>query len=127
MVMISEAVSLAPYPSVTVMVAVMVEPTGRPLSMVSVELVPRMVPMSSIHVKSAVRDSASMSEVLWIISSVTFASTVLEGEILKLSMFGAVFSIAIVLDVSIAAPSVSTVDAVQTIVSVGLFSAGFMV
>ena len=104
MVMISEAVSLAPYPSVTVMVAVIVEPTGRPLSMVNVELVPRMVPVSSIHVNSAVRDSASMSEVLCIISSVTFASTALEGEMLRLSTLGAVFSTMIVLEVSVVAP-----------------------
>ena len=57
----------------------------------------------------------------------TLASTLVDGEILNASIVGAVFSIVIVLEVSMVAPSVSTLEAVHTMVSVGLFSAGLMV
>ena len=54
---VSDAVSLAPYPSKLVTVAVIVEPTGRELSKVSVEPVPKAVPDESVHEKVVERFS----------------------------------------------------------------------
>ena len=125
--MVSEAVSLLPYPSLTVSVAVIEEPTGRALSSVSVLPVPKTTPLTSVQLKSTAKVSASISDMLWIISKVTLASTLVEGETLNASILGAVFSMVMVVDVSTVAPSPSIADAVQTMVSVGLFSAGFMV
>ena len=124
---VSDIVSDPPYASLTVNVATIEEPTGRVLLSVNVLPVPSMIPLSSVQLKSTVNVSASISEMLWIISSVTFASTLVEGEMLNASILGAVFSMTTDVVVSTEAPFPSIVEAVQTTVSVGLFSAGLMV
>ena len=69
----------------------------------------------------------SKSDTESIISSVTFASTVVSGVMEKPSIDGAVFCTSIEVLEDIGAPSLSEAEAVQTISSVGLVVFGSMV